>query len=327
MAKKKKKAKKKSAPEQTPFYVQVLAICGLVSSVLMFMTLGLRTWRVAPDVDFNWVNKKQLTVTTYTRTTFGLFTISFNGGLNVRTWSRITAITCSNLDAIKPVATAQSSLMSAACDSGCLSHYSSRCGVYRVMTSLHNFMLAAVSTCASISAIGSAYAFIFGIGSNVPTMIYLLTGLGLVLCWCYWSWTTFNQLHLLLLESQFPIPAMGPAAWLLFAAATTNSIMGIGLLIHRRINDYYAWQAKKQDIIDEVVGYDMPAVDPGYSAGIPPVAIPVPPAKHAVPGPPGAYGQSPWGPEFKRPAYGPPRPPRPRGRPYVRGPGKNPSRL
>ncbi|KAH0471285.1 MAG: hypothetical protein KVP17_003516 [Porospora cf. gigantea B] len=197
-------------------------------------------------------------------------------------------------------------------------------------------MLAAVSTCASISAIGSAYAFIFGIGSNVPTMIYLLTGLGLVLCWCYWSWTTFNQLHLLLLESQvsgvkvltqFPIPAMGPAAWLLFAAATTNSIMGIGLLIHRRINDYYAWQAKKQDIIDEVVGYDMPAVDPGYSAGIPPVAIPVPPAKHAVPGPPGAYGQSPWGPEFKRPAYGPPRPPRPRGRPYVRGPGKNPSRL
>ncbi|KAH0471284.1 MAG: hypothetical protein KVP17_003516 [Porospora cf. gigantea B] len=77
----------------------------------MFMTLGLRTWRVAPDVDFNWVNKKQLTVTTYTRTTFGLFTISFNGGLNVRTWSRITAITCSNLDAIKPVATAQSSLM------------------------------------------------------------------------------------------------------------------------------------------------------------------------------------------------------------------------
>ena len=29
MAKKKKKAKKKSAPEQTPFYVQVLAICGL----------------------------------------------------------------------------------------------------------------------------------------------------------------------------------------------------------------------------------------------------------------------------------------------------------
>lgn len=167
----------------------------------MFSTIGLRTWRVSPTLSYYWVNKKALTTTKYGETRYGLFTISFNGGLQVRTWDRITRLTCTNLDIIKPVATSQASVMSAACDAACLSHFTTRCTVYRVLSSVHNLLLMVVAIAASLSGIGAAYMWVFGVKSPLPAMVFLLSGLGLLLAWTYYAWISYTQLFLLSMES------------------------------------------------------------------------------------------------------------------------------
>ncbi|KAH0474122.1 MAG: hypothetical protein KVP17_000693 [Porospora cf. gigantea B] len=277
--------------EKTPLVFRILAVVIGITSICLFVAIGLRMWRVNGPITIFWLFKGTKLGTPYAEAQYGLFLVSLNGGSPVLTWSRLSTVTCTTVSLLPPAA---NGIASPHCGEDCIGSLQSRCAAYRQMSSIGNLMLVAIVTAASISLVGAGWLWIFGASNQLPALSWTISGVGLMLALVYYAYISFEQMSTMAVRGSFVVPTLGTAFWLAFSCTVILIIAGLGLVVYTKWLQYQEWQARKKALIDEI------AEEQGFDALDAP-----PPAQREIPLTPIRPGSRPRG-VGARPPRGPP---------------------
>lgn len=208
---------------------KIAAAMGFLSGFLMILSAGTSWWLIVPKHKVRYTSvvalgvQKNRAEIEYSNNEFGLYLTSING--NTQPWFAKQAIVCSGYDILHEQA-AQSTVIEiwgSACGSNCVSHFRSRCSVYKNLSRLGYIGLAVLVGAGCCSLLGSAWLVVFGKSRQFLQLIWLCCGVivsGFVGIYAYLQW---QYLDILNQTSFYRRWYLGASFWL----ATTSAILAI----------------------------------------------------------------------------------------------------
>eukprot|EP00382_Lankesteria_abbotti_P001591 CAMPEP_0113850836 /NCGR_PEP_ID=MMETSP0372-20130328/4182_1 /TAXON_ID=340204 /ORGANISM="Lankesteria abbotti" /LENGTH=397 /DNA_ID=CAMNT_0000821331 /DNA_START=45 /DNA_END=1238 /DNA_ORIENTATION=+ /assembly_acc=CAM_ASM_000359 len=244
--------RKKEKPTMLWYILAVVALCG---TIVELACIGLTTWRSTQKYNVHWLKSGKPTTTPYQETHYGLYLVAFSGGTSTQPWYRLEQTMCAAVDYIAPLMEGTQAIMlwDASCDSTCLSHFRSRCQVYKQQSTLGYAVMGVVIIAALAGLVGVGWFFVVGKSAGMLQICWAGGGLATVLMLGWYVWSSDYDWGIVMNQSQFPYPSLGNAFYGTSAGALMVTIAGIGVGLLGWMEARKKWAEAQEKIRQKVI--------------------------------------------------------------------------